>query len=114
MAIWSRLKSMAGGHGTLKTLASAATLYVPPDDNAYYLSGSTTITSLSVPKYLYNRKVTFIGAASAAVVFTNTNTLATAGEMYLQGSNLTLNESDVLELFCQNDGTWILLNTTIA
>ena len=115
MAIWSRLKSVAGGHYPLSTLASAATLNLPSDDNAFYISGSTTITSLlNADNVIRNRRVLFIGAASAAVTFTNTNTLTTAGEMYLQGSNLTLNEDDVLELLCKSDGTWIILNTTIS
>lgn len=110
MSMWSRVKSMLGGHGPLVTVASAATTQLPDDDNAFFISGSATITNLKVPQHLRNRKVTLIGAASAAVVFTNTDTLTTAGQMYLQGANQTLTESDVIQLFCQNDGTWVMLN----
>lgn len=114
MSMWSRLKSLAGGHGALRTLASAATLVIPDDDNAFYVSGTTTITSITVTVSTRNRLLTFIGAASAGVKFTNTNTLTTAGQIFLQGSDRTLNESDVLQLYCQNDGTLILVNSTIA
>lgn len=114
MSMWGRLKSMVGGRESPSTLASAATLALKDEENTYYLSGTTTITSLTTPSFIRNRKVTFIGAASAGVTFTNTNTLTTAGQMYLQGSNLLMAEDDVIELFCKTDGTWILLNTTIA
>lgn len=109
MSMWSRIKSMLGGAVALRTVPSAATLPCPDDDNAFYVSGSTTVTSLYTPSWIRNRMVTIIGAASASVTFTNTNTLTTAGQMYLQGSDVVLNESDVLTLFCQNDGTWIML-----
>lgn len=112
MAIWSRLKTLAGGAGTPPTLASAATLTLPEVDNGFYVSGTTTITSLVASTNTYNREVTFIGAASANVTFTNTDSPTTAGQMYLQGSNRLLQESDVLKLFCQTDGTWILVSTT--
>lgn len=109
-AIWGRLKSTAGGHGTLATLASAATVALPDDDNAFFLSGTTSITSLLVScAALRNRRVTFIGAASAVVTFTNTAS-PTLGQMYLHGSNLVLHEDDVIELYCKSDGTWILVN----
>lgn len=111
MAIWSRLKSIAGGHYPLSTLASAATLNLPSDDNAFYVSGTTTITSLlNADNVIRNRSVMFIGAASAVVTFTNTNSPTTAGEMYLHGANRTIQEDDVIELICKSDGTWILRN----
>lgn len=114
MSEWSRLKSTVGGHRDPTTIASAATLTLPDVGNAFYVSGSVTITSLVTSTFVRNRRVTLIGAASANVAFTNTNTLTTAGQMYLQGANVTLNEDDVLELFCKNDGTWIIVNTTAA
>ena len=113
MSIPSRIKSSAGGHYPLQTRASAATMYLPPDDNCFLVSGSTTITSLVTDTWVRNRRVMLIGAASAAVTFTNTNS-PTANQMYLQGANLVLNEDDVLELFCKSDGSWIIVNTTIA
>lgn len=110
MSIWARLKTMAGGKGNLDTLASVATLRLPDNDSAWYVSGTTSVTSLYVPPFLYNRRVTLIGASSAQVSFANTDNPSTAGQMYLHGQNRIIREDDLIELFCKNDGTWILLN----
>jgi hypothetical protein len=111
MAKWSRIKCMLGGHGELETLASAATINVPDESNAFYLSGTTTITSILVGnKALRNRQITFIGAAGAAVTFTNTNTPTTAGQMELRGANRLLEADGSIDLFIKNDGTLILRN----
>ena len=112
MSMWSRVKSLLGGHGPLRSIASAATFYYPDDDNAIYISGTATITSLNTGQHMRVRKVMFIGAVGANVTFTNTNTPTTAGQMFLQGSNIVMNEDDVVELICKEDGTWILVNTT--
>lgn len=110
MAIWSRLKSLAGGHGVLRTLASAATLVIPDDDNAFFVSGSATVTSITIPSYLRNRELTFFGAASANVTFTNTDSPTVAGTMSLNGVNRQLTGAGMLKLFCDNDGTLRLMN----
>lgn len=111
MTMLARWKSMAGGNGPPVTVASAATVTLEDKDSCNYVSGTTAITSLLVTnKALYNRKHTFIGASGASVAFTNTNSPTTAGQMYLHGQNRVIQEDDVIELFCKNDGTWILLN----
>ena len=117
MSMPSRMKSGAGGDivpDSKRTVASATALIIPDWTNVVYVSGSTTVTSISMPAQLRSRRVTFIGAASANVTFTNTDTLTTAGQMYLRGVNRQLQESTILELFCQADGTWIIVNSTTA
>lgn len=114
MTMLARWKSMAGGNGPPVTVASAATITLEDKDSCNYISGTTTVTSLLVSnKALYNRIHTFIGAAGAAVAFTNTNTPTTVGQMNLKGSNQTLQEDQVMQLFLKNDGTWILLNVPV-
>jgi hypothetical protein len=114
MSYASRLKTLLGGKGNLKTLASAATLTIPDSDNAFFVSGTTAITSLLVTGgHVRNRKVAFIGASGASVLFTNTNTPTTAGQMELRGVDRTISADTVLELYCKSDGTWILWNSTI-
>lgn len=110
MSMTSRMKSDVGGAVPPRTIASAATLNCPDDDNLFFVSGTTTVTSLVTPQWIRNRKVRIIGAAAAVVTFTNTNTPTTAGQMYLHGQNRTIQEDDVIEMYCKDDGTWILLN----
>lgn len=110
MSEWSRVKSLLGGHKALSTIASATTLAVPEVNNAFYVSGSTTITSLTTPNYCRNREVTFIGATSASVTFTNTTGSTTAGQMDLAGESIVLSAKDILTLFCNENGVWQLVN----
>lgn len=112
MSMWARLKSLAGGRAPLTSVASAATLRVGDEDGAIVVTGTTTVTSLVSANYIRNRQLTIIGGVGANVTFTNTNTLTTAGQMYLHGANRQLVESDVMVLICQADGTWILVSTT--
>lgn len=109
-SMWARVKTFLGGKQTLTTLASVATLNVPDDDNGYFISGSATITSLTVAPYLRNRQVTFIGAASASVTFTNTTDSTTAGQMDLGGENIVLSAKDIVTLFCDQNGVWQLVS----
>lgn len=113
MAIWARLKSIAGGGGATPTVASATTIILPENDNVFLVSGSTTITTITVAAPQRNRLVWFIGAASASVSFTNDNSPST-GEMYLQGADRVIQEDDVLCLYCKTDGTWLLVSSTAA
>lgn len=108
MAFIARIKTLAGGKKTLPTIASATTTNVPDGDNAFYISGSATITALVVPTSLRNREVTFIGAASAAVVFTHTASATTTNQMILGSGNITLGAGHVLVLFCKENGVWIV------
>lgn len=117
MSIPGRLKSGAGGDVypvARNTIPSQAALVLLDWTNVMYVSGTKTVTSLSCPSSLRNRRITLIGAAGASVQFTNTDTLTTAGQMYLRGANRLMGEDTVLELFIKPDGTAILLFTTTA
>lgn len=95
------------------TVASATTTVIPDTGNIFYLSGSATITTLTGTTTAYPRRVTLIGAASAAVVLTNTDA-PSSGQMYLRGSNRLLNESTVIDLILQTDGSWIIAGGTMS
>lgn len=110
MSIWGRSKTLAGGNAPIPSLASATTLAIPDADSAWVITGTTTVATLSVPQYLRARLLTFIGGASASVTFTNTNTTTVAGQMYLRGQDLVLNEDYVLVLLVKNDGTITLVS----
>jgi len=117
MSIPGRLKGDAGGdvYPVAKNTVPSATALVLLDwTNVMYVSGTTTVSTLSMPSSLRNRRITLIGAAGAAVQFTNTDTLTTAGQMYLRGSNRLLLEDTVIDLFVKADGTAILICTTTA
>ena len=110
---WSRAKSFLGG-GKTTTLPSATTLVIPDDTNTVFVSGSTTVTKVSVNVSSRNRRLTLIGAASASVLFTNNNTPSSDGQMYLAGANVLLQEDDVLELFVKDTGYITIVGTTSA
>lgn len=114
MSFIARIKSLAGGGGTLATLASATTMTVTPNDNAFYVSGSATITSLKAAPSTRNREVVFIGAASAAAVFTHTSGTSTVDQMDLGNQSIVLSANDVLKLFCNENGVWKLVAYTRA
>lgn len=109
MGFMARIKSLAGGNGQVPSIASATTVNLPNDSNAFLLTGTTTITSLICDPRSRNRMVTFFGTTSTAATFTNTNSPA-ANKMYLHGANRTIQDDDVIQLYCKNDGTWILMN----
>lgn len=90
---------------SVSTLASATTLTIPDTANVFYVSGSTTVTALSLTTNTSGRSIRLIGAANAAVPFTNTDTPATNGQMYLRGTNRLLLESTILDLQILSDGT---------
>ena len=112
MGIWSRNKTIMGGHGPLKTVASATTTNVPDTVSAFYISGSATITSLVCTPSLRTRHVTVIGASGASVTFTNTTGSTTANQMDLGGANIVLSAKDVLRLICNENGVWQLAGIT--
>lgn len=109
MSMWARVKTMLGSKTPLTTLASATTLNIPDSNNCFLVSGTATITSLVSADFIRNRAVTFIGAAGCTVTFTNTNT-PVVDQMYLHNQNRTILEDDVIELFCKDNGAWLLLN----
>ncbi len=110
-AEWGRLKALAGGSKITdanKTIASATTTNVPSDTNFFLISGTATITSLVGAPHTRDREITFIGAASAAVVFTNTTGTTTANQMDLGGQNITVSAKDILKLILRKNGVWNL------
>lgn len=103
--------------GSVSTLVSATTLTIPDTANVFFVSGSTTVTALSLSVNTTGRTIRLIGAANASVTFTNTDAPATNGQMYLRGGNRQLLESTILDLQIISDGTSagtyaILANTT--
>lgn len=106
----ARIAVVFGGRSVKTILPSAATLVVPDNAGIVYVTGSTTITSLlPSDRGGVQRAVLFKGAAGCNVTFTNTNTTTAAGQMYLKGSDRTIQEGDALALFYESDGTWSLL-----
>lgn len=108
-----RLKSLAGGKGlsdTQKTVASATSTAINDGENFLLISGSATITSLVAAQSTRDREVTFIGAASASVTFTNTTGTTTANQMDLGGTNITLAAGDLLQLILRANGVWNIVH----
>ena len=108
------MKSVFGGlGGFINTIASAATVSVPDEESVFFVSGTTTITTLNGVASARGRVVWFVGAdASGAtqVTFTNTNGTTTAGQMDLGNqSNVVLSDRDVLCLYLTAGGYWIAL-----
>lgn len=113
MSALARLKQTQGGNGgDITTIASATTTVVPDEQADFIISGSATITSLQAALATRGRRVTFIGASGAAVVFTNSDDTTTANQMDLGGSDITLGANDVLELKLMAGGYWIRLYNT--
>lgn len=114
MSMPGRFKSTAGGDivpAAKRTVPSATTMVVPDWTNLFYVSGTTTVSAMTIPSHLRCRLLTFIGAASASVTFTNTNS-PTAGQMYLRGSNRLVTEDVVIQLLVKEDGTITLVGFT--
>jgi hypothetical protein len=112
MAIWSRLRGLVGGHGGIrdKTLASATTLTIPDDLTWVNLTGTATVTSLLISSFTYGRMVWLYQSDSGTTTLTNSPGTTTAGQMDLGGldpSNAVLGPTDVIQLYCRSDGTWI-------
>lgn len=108
-----RVVSVRYNNATSNSLASATTTVVPDTGDFFVLTGTATITTLTGTTNSRGRIVTFVGGASCAATFTNTNS-PSSGQMFLQGANVVLLEQDVLQLFLNSDGTWYLVNTTAA
>ena len=109
----ARVKSGVGASWQAQpTVASAAALYVNNNVTSVYISGDTAVTSIATTFIQPGRRLTFIGAASASVLFTNTNDTTTKGQMDLGGSDRTLGDNDVLTIEQRNDGSWVMILTT--
>lgn len=114
MTMAARIKSNVGGRLNSKILDmnGTTTVYVPSDSNLIYFNalGASTVTRLYCPPAERNRLVWFVNANNTgivAVTLTNTNGASTEGTMDLGGSNVGLGPTDVIALFCRDDGTWI-------
>lgn len=98
---------------TRPTIASASSMELPDDANSIIVSGNATVTALSANSPIRSgRVVRLVGAASAAVIFTNTNDTVTKGQMDLGGANITLGATDVLQLEQQETGAWLRVSLT--
>ena len=95
-----------------KSIPSAASLILQRNQNKISLTGTTAVTSLlmaGAPSDNEGRPLMIWGGASCSVVLTNTNSPTTAGQMYLGGANITLNENECVILEAKSDGTWRLV-----
>lgn len=102
-------------HGRGVTPITVAATLTLPDETVgpFELSGTATITSISLPGDVQpGRCLIFYGAASVAATFTNTNDTTTAGQMDLGGANIVLNQQDVLVLMQKSNGTFIRVFST--
>lgn len=111
MAIWDRLKGLVGGESNFisKTVAAAATMYIPDDMTVVNLTGTATVTSLTAAAFARGRMVFFRQSDTGVTTFTNTPGATTAGQMDLGApdpSNIVLNNTDWLLLYLRSDGVW--------
>ena len=105
---------MAYRDNNTSTIASASSITLPPQGDKFVVTGSETITSITRTALRnFLQRITFVGGSSAAVTFTNTNS-PELGQMFLQGSDVVLNEQDVIVLVPQIDGSWVLESTTAS
>lgn len=89
------------------TFTPTATCILPAGEYNFIVLGSATITTIPIHAANVGTIVRFRGGASALVVFTNDDAATAVGAMDLGGSNITLEEKDVLELELIADGSWI-------
>lgn len=102
-------------HGRGVTSIPVAAALVLPDETVgpFELTGTATITSITIPGDVQpGRFLIFYGATSAAATFTNTNDTTTAGQMDLGGANIVVNQQDVLVLMQKANGTFIRVFNT--
>lgn len=106
-----RINSWVGSNHAsgVPTVASATTTTIDDSFSSWLISGSATITALLTASNTVTpgHLVEFMGAPSAAAVFTNTDDTVTSGKMDLGGSDVTLGERDVLVLRRLANGAWI-------
>jgi hypothetical protein len=106
-----RLAEARANNAVSVEIASAATLTVPSTSDVFTLTGTETITSITVVDNDRYRELTFIGAASSGVTFTHT-TSPSAGQMNLRGDNRYVGEDGVLVLIVKPDNTLLLKSFT--
>lgn len=108
MGNWARAKSTLGGDQPGTALASVAALNIPDNRNYFVITGSTTISSIVGATHLRDREITLRGGSGAVVTLTNNNSPA-ANQMNLRGTDRTLYEDTIIQLFNKGDNTWTLI-----
>lgn len=106
MSFWSRAKSLMGGERPIVSIPSASTIIIPDCDNAFLITGTTAIATITSASHLVNREVTLIGSA-CNVSLTNNNSPST-GQLYLRGTDRNLTDGVVVKLIRLQDGSWTL------
>ena len=116
----SRVKST---HGSLApptiTVPTAATddLDLPQHSNVFLVTAPSNITGMStcnLNKPIETGRIVLLIAAdsTANLVFTNDDTPTSKGQMDLGGSDITLDDRDVLCLIQRSDGSWLRIFNT--
>lgn len=105
--VWTVSKPVARANAGTYTVASAATLTVPDNNDYFVLTGTETVTALTATGTAGYRRVTFIGGTSAGVTFTHTDS-PSANQMFLGGANRLLREQQVISLILQPDSSWFI------
>lgn len=118
MGFYSRVQSILGLEDprVLTLVASQTTLRLPKGSNNFEITSPATETIATIDalgRISGGRVVIFVAKiGSAAVTFTNNNATTTKGQMELGGSNIVLDDNDVLVLWQRPDGTWIRITNT--
>lgn len=100
MSVMSRMKQWFGGTSQTYSVAAAAALPIPAAASIVQLTGTASVTSLSLPAYERGRVVTFIQYDSGTTTFTQS-----AGVINLAGaSNLALGQYDSVTLYIDPNG----------
>ncbi len=105
MAIWSRLKSIAGDREAIQEIASATTLSVPDNANTFIVTGTTAITGMT-GTFWPGRQVTLIGTDATGPAFTDTAIASTAVDKIHLSAALTLANGSTVTLQMSNVGAW--------
>jgi hypothetical protein len=101
----TRAASIAGGYLPDAPLTSATTINVPPTTLIVELTGTATCTSLLADDSA-RRRLQWFYQESGETTFTHTASPTTAGQMRLNGGNITLRSDEFLLMYLKSDGTW--------
>ena len=116
--LMARAKSILGSQKTptLTIVASQTALELPHQSNVFLITaGATeTIGTVNANRDVECGRIVYIIAAddTSAVTFTNDDTPTARGQMDLGGSDVVLDDRDVLCLIQREDGSWLRMFNT--
>ena len=107
MSMWARLHNFVGGSGRTWniTVTGLTTLNIPDPAFVVNLTGTATIATLVADNAGRNRMVTFIQQDTGTTTFTSSTSL-------ILGGDIALTNNKQMTLYYQQDGTWVLMNST--